>query len=76
MADQNVAKAKKLGFFGRVQRFFKETKSELKKVSWPTKEQLLHNTAIILGFILIACVILSLLDFAFGKGLDLLIPRS
>ena len=33
---------------GRAKRFFKECKAEVKKVTWPTKEQLIHNTAIII----------------------------
>ena len=48
-------------------RFFREAKSELKKVTWPSKEQLAHNTLIILVFIIIVTVILSVLDLGFGK---------
>ena len=48
-------------------RFFKETKSELKKVSWPNKKQLVHNTLIILVFIIITSVILSVLDVGFAE---------
>ncbi len=72
MADTNNAKAGK-SKFGFV-RFFKETKAELKKVTWPTKEQLVHNTGIILAFIVIICIILSLLDFGFNELIKLLIP--
>lgn len=55
-------KTKKAGFL----KFFRETKAELKKVSWPTKEQLLHNTLIIVVFIAIATIILSVLDVGFS----------
>ena len=57
----------------RSMRFFRETKAELKKVSWPTKEQLFHNTVVILAFVLITTVILSLLDIGFEKLLSLII---
>lgn len=67
MAEKN-ASAKK----SRVIRFFKETKAELKKVSWPTKKQLLHNTLIILVFIIITSVILSVLDLGFAELFRLL----
>lgn len=53
-------------------RFFREAKSELKKVTWPSKEQLVHNTLIILVFIIIVTVILSVLDFGFGKLFQML----
>ena len=67
MADtQKVKKANKL------MKFFKETKAELKKVTWPGKNQLIHNTLIILAFIVITCVILSVCDVAFTWLVDLL----
>lgn len=69
MADTNNAKQKKSN---RMMSFFRETKAELKKVSWPTKEQLMHNTGVILVFIIIATVILSLLDVGFGKLFEML----
>lgn len=52
-------------------KFFKETKAELKKVTWPGKQQLIHNTAIILVFIIITGIILSICDVAFSWLLDL-----
>lgn len=72
MADTNLTKTKKVGFGERVKRFFKETKAELKKVTWPTKEQLIHNTGVIIVFIIIITVILSVLDVAFAKLFQLL----
>jgi len=65
MADTNnnvQAKPKKTGLV----KFIKETKAELKKVSWPTKQQLFHNTMIIIFFIVIATILLSVLDFGFS----------
>lgn len=52
-------------------KFFKETKAELKKVTWPGKDQLVRNTLIILGFIIITCIILSVCDVVFSKILEL-----
>lgn len=65
MADSTnnaPAKQSKGGFV----KFFRETKAELKKVSWPSKKQLIHNTCIIVAFIVIAAVILSVLDVGFS----------
>ncbi len=67
MADTNLSKTKKASFGTRVKRFFKDTKAELKKVTWPTKEQLIHNTGVIIVFIIIITVILSLLDVGFAQ---------
>ena len=54
-------------------KFFKEIKSELKKVTWPTKEQLFHNTLVILSFVAITTVILFLCDTVFNRLLSLII---
>lgn len=62
MAEKNTS-AKK----GGIVKFFRETKAELKKVTWPTKKQLVHNTLIILVFIIITAIILSALDLGFAK---------
>ena len=67
MAETNLANGRKLTFGERVKKFIKDTKAELKKVTWPTKEQLIHNTGVIIVFILIITAILSVLDFAFGR---------
>ena len=64
MADANVTK-KTDG--NKIAKYFKECKAELKKVTWPNKEQLIHNTGVILVFIAIITVILSLLDTGFAK---------
>lgn len=67
MAEANNKTQKK-----GVVKFFREAKSELKKVTWPNKQQLAHNTWIILVFIIVVTVILSLLDVGFGKGFQFL----
>ena len=65
--NKNVAKKNK------AMKFFRETKSEIKKVSWPSKSQLWHNTVIILAFVVIMTVILSVFDIAFEKLLSLIV---
>lgn len=57
----------------RIMKFFRETKSEMKKVSWPSKEQLIRNTGVILAFVVIMTIILSLVDFGFERLLSLIV---
>lgn len=57
----------------KAMKFFRETKAELKKVSWPSKSQLVNNTVVILTFIVIATLVLSLLDVGFQKLLSFVI---
>lgn len=66
------AATKKKGFFDRTKKYFKECKAELKKVTWPTKEKLMHNSFVIIVFIAIVTVVLSVLDFGFAKLFELM----
>jgi preprotein translocase subunit SecE len=51
--------------------FFKGVKSELKKVVWPTKKQLVHNTVMVVVLIVALSVIVlgfdMILEFADSK---------
>ncbi len=44
----------KPGFFKRIGKWFREMKSELKKVVWPTGKQLVKNSGIALGVMVIS----------------------
>jgi preprotein translocase subunit SecE len=51
--------------------FFKGVKSELKKVVWPTKDQLIKNTVMVIGLVLVFSVVVlgfdMILEFADEK---------
>ena len=53
-----MAEVKKENWFkrtwGKVKKYFRELRSELKKVVWPTPQQVLKNTAIVA-----CCVVVS-----------------
>ena len=48
----------KPGFFKRVGKWFREMKSELKKVIWPSKDQLIKNSLISVGMIIISSIVI------------------
>ena len=56
-----------------VAKFFRDTKSELKKVVWPSKEDTRKNTTVVLVVVIIAAVVLFALDAIFGGILGLVI---
>lgn len=45
--------------------FFKDMKTELKKVTWLTPKQLVNNTTAVIVMVLIVAVIVFILDFTF-----------
>ena len=62
MAETN----KKPNFFVRTgkrfSKWFREMKSELKKVVWPTKSQMLNNTLIVLACVLVVGIFIVIFD--------------
>ena len=57
----------------RLLAIFKDTKSELKKVVWPSKNDVKTNTITVIVVVLVAAVVLILLDLIFGGAIHLLI---
>lgn len=48
--------------------YFIDSWQELKKVTWPTKNQAIKLTGIVLGFCLVAALLLGIIDFGFSTG--------
>lgn len=72
MADE--VKVSKFGNARKnVARSFREIRSELKRVIWPTKEQLINNTVTVLAACLVVGVIIWIADFAFGAAFKFLL---
>ena len=61
-----MAEAKKANWFARtwggICRYFRELRSELKKVVWPTPQQVLKNTLIVLACVVVVGVFTWLFD--------------
>jgi preprotein translocase subunit SecE len=57
--------------FENVNRFFRDVRSEMKSVSWPTKADLKEGTLVVLVMSAITAVFLSLVDFGFSKIIEL-----
>jgi len=49
---------KKLGFFQRIVKWFREMRSELKKVIWPTGKQLFNNSLVSVVVMLVSALVL------------------
>ena len=62
-----MAEVKKTNWFKRVwggiRRYFRELLSELKKVVWPTPQQVVKNTLIVAACVLVVGVFIWLFDF-------------
>lgn len=56
-----------------IQRWFRETSGELRKVSWPTWPEARRLTGLVLLVMAIVGVLLSLVDYAAGEILRLIL---
>ena len=52
----------KPGFFKRIGKWFREMKSELKKVVWPSSKTLVNNSLVAVGFMAVSAVGLWVFD--------------
>ena len=48
-------------------RYLRETRAELRKVTWPTREEAWHLTLIVLGTTIVMSLILGAADFIFAE---------
>jgi preprotein translocase subunit SecE len=52
-------------------RFFKDVRSELRKVIWPSKSQLINNTVTVLACCMIIGIIIWVVDVGLTSAVDL-----
>ncbi len=64
---------KKPSVFKRIAKWFREMRSELKKVVWPTPKQLLNNTIVALVVMVVAAIVIWAFDQLASAGIQALI---
>ena len=72
MADNSKAKsnaAKKGGIF----KFFREVKAEVKRITWPSKDETKKAFVAVVIFALIYIVLVSRLDFIFSNLFEMIL---
>ena len=75
-----MAEVKKENWFkrtwGGIRRYFRELRSELKKVVWPTPQQVLKNALVVAACVVCVGVFIWLFDFVAQAGIAALIGLS
>ena len=71
MAEENqaVEKKEKTGLFV----YFRETKAELKRVTWPTRKELFRNTGVVLAVVIFSTLAIWGIDTVLSGALALLL---
>lgn len=80
MSEQKKVEKKaenKPGFFARagqtVSKWFRDFKSECKKIVWPSRKQVINNTLVVIGFAIAVMILVYVLDVSFGFVRDTLV---
>tara|TARA_B100001123_G_scaffold17030_1_gene19068 strand:+ start:396 stop:575 length:180 start_codon:yes stop_codon:yes gene_type:complete len=56
----------------RIVQFFRESYAELRKVTWPSREEVGNSTKIVLISVSLIAVALGLVDYVFFQAIDLI----
>ena len=67
MVDEVHPEKESLGLFARIGLFYRQVVYELKKVVWPTREQLSIYTAVVMVFVCFIIAVVSIFDVALTK---------
>lgn len=75
LEKKEVAKKKsdKPNLWQKIQKFFREYKSELKKISWPTLPEVIKNSLVTIAVVLIVGLFIWLVDTGLTFGRDALL---
>ncbi len=59
----------------KLTRFLREVRSELKKISWPSKKELTANTIVVLVSVFLAATVIWIIDGFFAQILKAFIAK-
>jgi preprotein translocase subunit SecE len=59
--------------FGKIKNFFREVKIELKKVVFPSREEVIDSTKVVLVLVVIVAVFLGLIDMVLSKLIGMVV---
>jgi len=71
--EVKASNGEKLTIPKRVIRFFRDYKSEVKKIVWPGPREVVKNTLIVLAMCLIVGILIWVVDFGLGKLLGIIL---
>ena len=72
---ENAIVAKPKQWVTSTREFFRDTSSEMKKVTWPTKNEVVGTTAVVIVATIVFAIFLWACDMVFYKAIDFLFTR-
>jgi preprotein translocase subunit SecE len=74
-ASENAIVSRPKQWWGSVREFFRETNAEMKKVTWPTNNEVVGTTTVVIVATIVFALFLWACDLAFYKAIDFLFTR-
>jgi preprotein translocase subunit SecE len=50
----------------RIAEYFKEVRAEIRKVTWPTRDEVMRMSAIVMLVLLVASALMAIVDYGFS----------
>jgi preprotein translocase subunit SecE len=75
MEANETAVSKPKQWVGSIQEFFRDTSGEMKKVTWPTRNEVVGTTTVVIVATIVFAVFLWGCDLVFYKAIDFLFTR-
>ena len=66
-SNKKSGKDQNLSLFARARKYFREVRQEMKKVAWPSREELITYTVVVFGMTTALTAIVFGLDWVFSK---------
>ena len=70
--ESKSQKPKKEKKKGKLKAAWRGFKSEVKKIVWPSKKQVVKNTLVVIVVVVICAIVIGALDYAFANGISAL----
>ncbi len=64
-----------MNIFDKIKNYLLGSYAEMKKVTWPTKQQTINYSLVVVGLSVGVALFFTLLDYIFGLGVGALINR-
>lgn len=58
-----------------IKKSYRETKAEVKKVTWPSRKELIQHTEVVVSAIVLVGAFLWIVDLAFGEVVKLFLAK-
>jgi preprotein translocase subunit SecE len=73
--SRRLPEGQRPSFFVRVANFLREVRSEISKVLWPKREEVVNYSIVVLTTLIFVALLIFGLNYAFARGVSFLFPH-